>query len=84
MADGEEVNGCQIEGLRTEASFFYELKSNSKALSNTTSLKQTHVTRIDSVKISLKDKQILQRVSRWTILATKLWTLKPQVDVKET
>ena len=53
MADGEEVNGCQIEGLRTEASFFYDHEIEFEGLIRTplTSLKQTHVTRIDSVKI---------------------------------
>ena len=53
MADGEEVNGCQIEGLRTEASFFYDHEIEFEGLIRTplTSLKQTYVTRIDSVKI---------------------------------
>ena len=28
MAEGQEVNGCEIEGLRTEASFFFDHEVN--------------------------------------------------------
>ena len=53
MVDGDELDGYQIEGLRTEASFFYDYEVNLEGRVRTplTQLNQLHVTLIDSVKI---------------------------------
>jgi hypothetical protein len=53
MVDGDELDGYQIEGLRTEASFFYDYEVNLEGRVRTplTQLNQSHVTLIDSVKI---------------------------------
>lgn len=53
MVEGEEVNGCQIEGLRTEASFFFDHEVNLEGVirSPLTELQQQYVTIIDSVSI---------------------------------
>lgn len=53
MVDGEEVNGCQIEGLRTEASFIYDHEVNLEGLvrSPLTQLNRLYVTLIESVNI---------------------------------
>ena len=53
MVDGDEHDGYQIEGLRTEASFFYDYEVNLEGRVRTplTQLNQSHVTLIDSVKI---------------------------------
>lgn len=53
MVDGKEVNGRQIEGLRTEASFFYDHDINFEGLLRTplTQLNQSHLTLINSVKL---------------------------------
>ena len=53
MANGLEINNCQIEGLRTEASFFYDHDVNldSHARAPLTELNQPYITLVDSVKI---------------------------------
>ena len=53
MVDGEEVNGCQIEGLRTEASFIYDHEVNFEGLvrSPLTQLNRLYITLIESVNI---------------------------------
>ncbi len=53
MAGGDELKGCQIEGLRTEASFFYdhEVDLEGRVRTPLTQLNQSHVTFIDFVRI---------------------------------
>ena len=53
MANGLEINNCQIEGLRTEASFFYDHDVNldSHTRAPLTELNQPYITLVDSVKI---------------------------------
>ena len=53
LADGEEINGHQIEGLRTEASFFFDHEVAYEGCIRTpvTQLNQSHITLIDSVNI---------------------------------
>lgn len=53
MVDGEEVNGCRIEGLRTEASFFYNHEVNLEGVirSPLTQLQQPYATLIETVNI---------------------------------
>ena len=53
MVDGQEVNGCRIEGLRTEASFFYDHEVNLEGVARSplTQLQQSYATLIDSVNI---------------------------------
>ena len=53
LADGEEINGHQIEGLRTEASFFFDHEVAYEGCIRTpvTQLNQSHITLVDSVNI---------------------------------
>tara|TARA_Y100000589_G_scaffold271512_1_gene264225 strand:- start:16789 stop:21762 length:4974 start_codon:yes stop_codon:yes gene_type:complete len=53
MAEGQKVNGCEIEGLRTEASFFFDHEVNLEGVvrSPLTQLQQPYVRLIDSVNI---------------------------------
>ena len=53
LVEGETINGCKVEGLRTEASFFYDhnVSTEGRVRTPLTQLNQSHVTLIDGVKI---------------------------------
>ena len=53
MVDGEEINDCNIEGLRTEASFYFDYEVDFEGLVRLplAQLNEPYVTLIDTVKI---------------------------------
>ena len=65
MVDGEEINDCNIEGLRTEASFYFDYEIDFEGLARLplVQLNEPYVTRIDTSKYSSRAKQI----SHWQV-----------------